>query len=171
MSACIRSESVIERGSLVLEGAAEQGDEFMAAIETEIERVGLEETSRWTRVLAWLEPSRRVRAREFVVVTHRRFPDLQHWIGCRSVGIHLEVLTMTSITPSWPKRQLVSLLCRGEWWRWSLPHGLAQEEEIRTWLTLLHEITNRSAKELVRRLAGGNAILAPAARDVLAEWQ
>jgi hypothetical protein len=65
----------------------------------------------------------------------------------------------------------VSLLCRGEWWRWSLPHGLAQEEEVRTWLTLLHEITGSSAKALVRRLAGGNAILAPAARDVLAEWQ
>jgi hypothetical protein len=170
MSTCIRSESVIERGSLVLEGAAEQADEFMDAVVTELERVGMDETSRWTRVLAWLEPSRRVHAREFVVVTHRGFPDLRHWIGCRPVGIHLEVLTMTAIAPPWPKRRLVSLLCGGEWWRWSLPRGLAQEEEVRTWLTLLHEITSGSAKGLVRRLAGGDAILAPAARDVLAEW-
>jgi hypothetical protein len=76
-----------------------------------------------------------------------------------------------AITPSWPKRRLASLFCGGEWWRWSLPHGLAQEEEIRTWLTLLHEITSVSARELVRRIAGGNAALAPPARDVLVEWQ
>jgi len=170
MSTRIRSDSVIERGSLVLEGAAEQAGELMDAIETEFERVGLEETSRWTRVLAWLEPGRRGHAREFVVVRHRGFPDLRHWIGCRPIGIHLEVLTMTAVTPSWPKRQLVSLLCSGEWWRWSLPRGLSQEEEIRTWLTLLHEITSGSAKELVRRLAGENATLAPATRDALAEW-
>ena len=170
MSTRIRSDSVIERDSLVLEGAAEYVDEFMDAIEAEIERVGLDATSRWTRVLAWLEPDRRARAREFMVVTHRGFPDLRHWIGCQPAGIHLEVLTMTAIIPSWPKRKLVSLLCGGEWWRWSLPRGLSQEEEIRTWLTLLHQITSGAAKELVRRLGGGTATIAPAARDVLAEW-
>ena len=167
MSRRIRTDMALERDSFLLDGAADHAGDLLDAIEVEMERVGLEGTSRWSRVLAWLEPDRQGDTREFVVVTHRRFPDLRHWIGCRPMGIHLELLTMTAVMPSWLKRRFVSLLFRGEWWRWSLPHGLSQEEEIRTWLTQLHEITSGSAKTLVRRLAGANATLAPAARDPL----
>lgn len=170
MTTRIRTDMALERDSFLLDGAADHAGDLLDAIEIEMERIGLDGTSRWSQVLAWLEPDRRGDAREFVVVIHRRFPDLRHWIGCRPMGIHLEVLTMTAVMPSWLKRRLASLLFRGEWWRWSLPRGLSQEEEIRTWLTLLHEITSGSAKNLVRRLAGANATLAPAARDVLAEW-
>ena len=170
MTMRIRTESVIERSSLVLEGAADHTDELVDAIEIEFDRVGLAETSRWTRTRAWLQSGRPVDARWFIHVTHRRFTDLRHWVGCRPAGIHLEVLTMTAIMPSWPKRRMAMLLCRGEWWRWSLPRGLSPEKDIRTWLTLLNEITSASAKNLVRRLAGGGVALAPVARDVLAEW-
>lgn len=170
MSRQIRTDMVLERDSMLLDGVADHGGELLDAIEAEMERTGLDGTSRWSRMLAWLEPDRRDDPREFVVVTHQRFPDLRHWIGCRPVGIHLEVLTMTAVLPSWLKRQAASVLFAGEWWRWSLPRGLSQEEEIRTWLTALQEITSGSAKGLLRRLAGGNATFAPAARDVLAEW-
>ena len=170
MSPRIRTDMVLERDSLLLDGAADHGGELLDMIENEIERIGLDETSGWSRELAWLEPDRRHEPREFVVVTHQRFPDLLHWIGCRPVGIHLEILTMTTVMPSWLKRRCASALFAGEWWRWSLPRGLSQEEEIRIWLTALHEVVGGSAKSLLRQLAGGGPTIAPATRDPLAEW-
>jgi hypothetical protein len=161
---------VLERDSLLLDGAADHGGELLDTIETEMERIGLDGTSEWSRMLARLGRDQRDDPREFVVVTHQRFPDVRHWIGCRPVGIHLEILTMTAVMPSWLKRRCASVVFAGEWWRWSLPRGLSQEEEIRTWLTALREVTSGSAKGLLRRLAGANATFAPAARDALAEW-
>ncbi len=170
MSGPIRAELVLERDSLLLEGAADLGAELLDAIEVALERCGLDESSRWTRALAALDPRRRLDVREFLVVTHRRVPDLSYWVGCRAAGIHLEVLTLTALSPSWLKRRVSSLAFAGEWWRLSMPHGLAQEEAVRIWLTTLHEVVGGSAKALLRQLAGGGATLIPAARDPLGEW-
>jgi hypothetical protein len=161
---------VLERDSLLLDGAADHAGELMDAIEVELERCGLDETSRWTRVLTSLDPRHRGDQSEFLIVTHRWVPDLSYWVGCRAAGIHLEALTLTALTPSWLKRRFSSLVFAGEWWRISMPHGLAQEEAVRTWLTTLHEVVGGSAKALLRQLAGGRAAVVPAARDPLAEW-
>ena len=170
MSPRVRAEMVIERDSLLLEGAADLGDEMLDAIEIELERCGLEDTSQWTRALASLDTRRRRDVREFIVVTHRMLPDLAHWVGCRPAGIHLEVLTLTAISPSWIKRRASSLVFAGEWWRLSMPRGLAQEEAVRIWLTTLHEVVGESAKAMLRQLAGGGATIVPATRDPLGEW-
>jgi hypothetical protein len=167
---CLRADRVLERDSLLLDGAADLADELLDAIEAELERYGLESTSRWTRVLASLAPRGRQEVREFLVVNHRGLKDLAHWVGCRPAGIHLEVLMMTTISPSWFKRRLSALLFAGEWWRLSMPRGLAQEEAIRIWLTALHEAVSGSAKTLVRQLAGANVAIVPAAHDPLGEW-
>jgi len=170
MSRPIRAELVLERDSLLLEGAADLGAELLDAIEVELERSGLEDACRWTRALATLDPRRRRDVREFVIVTHRRVPDLSYWVGCRAAGIHLEVLTLTALSPSWLKRRLSSMAFAGEWWRFSMPRGLAQEEAVRIWLTTLHEIVGGAAKALLRQLAGGGATIVPATRDPLGEW-
>ena len=169
MSKRVRADMVLERDSLLLDGAADFAGELLDAIEVELERCGLEESSRWTRVLARLDPIRRHDIREFVVVSHRGLPDLSHWIGCQPAGVHLEVLTMTAIAPSWIRRRVAGFVFGGEWWRLSMPHGVAQEEAVRIWLTTLHEVVSGSAKTLLRQLAGGAAIV-PATRDPLGEW-
>jgi len=170
MSRPIRADLILERDSLLLEGAADLGAELLDAIEVELERCGLDGSSRWTRGLASLDPRRRRDVREFLIVTHRCVPDLSYWVGCRAAGIHLEVLTLTALSPSWFKRRLSSLVFAGEWWRLSMPHGLAQEEAVRIWLTMLHEIVGGSAKALLRQLAGGGATIVPVNRDPLGEW-
>ena len=169
MSTRIRADMVLERDSLLLDGAADLAGELLDMIEVELERCGLEATSRWRRALAALDPRRRRDVREFIVVSHRGLPDLSHWIACRPAGIHLEVLTMTAVAPSWFKRRLAGLVFAGEWWRLSMPRGVAQEEAIRIWLTTLHEVVSGSAKTLLRQLAGCAAIV-PATRDPLGEW-
>jgi hypothetical protein len=170
VSRSIRAERILERDSLLLEGVADLGGELLDSIEVELERCGLEDSSRWTRALASLDPRRRRDVREFLIVTHRRVPDLSHWIGCRPAGIHLEVLTLPALSPSWIKRRASSLVFGGEWWRLSMPHGLAQEEAVRIWLTTLHEVVSGSAKAMLRQLAGGGATIVPANRDPLGEW-
>lgn len=170
MSRPIRADLILERDSLLLEGAADHGAELLDAIEVELERCGLDGSSRWTRRFATLDPRRRRDVREFLIVNHRWVPDLSYWVGCRAAGIHLEVLTLTTLSPSWLKRRLSSLAFAGEWWRLSMPHGLAQEEAVRIWLTMLHEIVGGSAKALLRQLAGGGATIVPVTRDPLGEW-
>jgi hypothetical protein len=166
----LQLDMILERDSLLLDGVGDHAAELLDIIEMELERCGLDETSRWTRALERLDRRGRPDVREFIVVTHRGLPELAHWISCRPTGIHLEVLTMTVIASSEIKRRLAAPLFDGEWWRFSMPRGLAQEEAIRIWLTTLHEVVGGSAKALMRRLAGGNAAIAPAARDPLAEW-
>jgi hypothetical protein len=161
---------VLERDALLLDGAADHAGELLDSIEVELERCGLDETSRWTRVLASLDPQRRREVREFLVATHRWVPDLAHWIGCHPAGVHLEVLTLTALSPPWVKRCASSLMFAGEWWRISMPHGLAQEEAVRIWLSTLHAVVGGSAKALMRRLAGAGTAIVPVTRDPLGEW-
>lgn len=99
MSRPIRAELVLERDSLLLEGAADLGAELLDAIEVELERCGSRRLVPVDAQLATLDPRRRRDVREFLIVTHRWVPDLSYWVGCRAAGIHLEVLTLTALSP------------------------------------------------------------------------
>ncbi len=87
------------------------GGELLDAIEVELERVLDRRVVGGPRG-ASLDPATRRDVREFLIVTHRWVPDLSHWIGCRPAGIHLEVLTLTAMSPSWLKRRSSSLRLR-----------------------------------------------------------
>ncbi len=170
MTRRIRTADILDRWSLLVEDGAEQAEELLDAIEGRLERAGLEVRGGWARqdiaLGSWLRPARR----PFLVVQPAHFGDVRVYISARAYGAHAELLRLVAVEPAWVKRQLARLLPGGQWWAWSLPHSVAGEEELRSWLTVVHEAVNQTGKDLARRLGGSRELLSRETRDVLAWW-
>jgi hypothetical protein len=166
----IGGAAILDRWSLLIEGGAEQAEELLETIEERLERSGLGNRARWGRqdvaLGRWWTPD----ARPFLVVRSARFGDVHVYISARAYGAHAELLRLVAVEPAWVKRQLAGLLRGGQWWVWSLPRGTGSEEELRSWLTVVHETANQAGRELARRLGGRCELLSRDTGDALAWW-
>ena len=156
MSLCVRSDSIWERQSLLIERAGRQTRAYVRRVQRRLLSArlpGLVATVESVRIGGLL-----TRARPFLVVCSGRMPDVRLYVGARSVGRHLEVLSITAVEPIWPKRVMAGALHRGAWWTWSLPGGVAGQEDLRSLLTLVESTVQSVARQLAAR-ARGNLLL------------
>lgn len=168
MARSIRHDAVLERRALIIERGAAQAEGWLDALEKRLERAQL------TGVLVSRAPdpfgNRRGSNPNCLVVRQSAFPDVRLYVTARAVGIHLEVLQLVALEPSLIKRRLAAALTGGSWWAWSLPRSIAQQEDLRTWLTVVETTVQAAAQGLVARLGGGRGALPLRRDDVLEQW-
>jgi hypothetical protein len=164
----LRQEAVIERHALLIERASAHALVFLGAVATRFDRSDLP-GGRAARVSVCLG-SWRATPREMVALRSTDQPDVSCYVGARPAGVHLEVLQLVAIEPSWLKRTLASIRTGGAWWAWSLPRGLSSDEELRTFLTIAHAAVDTAARALATRLAGRVSPLDDESRSALDEW-
>lgn len=149
----LRKDHIVATRSLVVEGGAEHGDELLEAIQARLERAELQET-RWAvrdRAIGsgWFAPGE-----PWLVIEHRRIRDIRHYVRCRPVGVHLEVLHLTAIEPPLWKCAAAVVLKGGAWWSWSIPDGTSAEADLRSWLTVVSHVVHEDATHSALRKCG-----------------
>jgi len=74
------------------------------------------------------------------------------------------------VEPGLIKRGLATLLRDGAWWTWSVPRGIRQEAEARSFLTVVDRCVADAAQVMATRI-GSRARVGTARRDVLDQWE
>jgi len=163
----LRKEHIVATRSLVVESGADHDAELLENIDTRLERAGQRDTRWGVRPVSlgtWF-----ARPQPWLVIEHRAFPDIRHYIRSRALGAHLELVHISAIEPRWWKRWGASLARGGRWWSWSMPEDIGGEAELRSWLAVVARSVDAATKEIAERL-GQAPVLGRLEGDVLGWW-
>ena len=164
----VRSESVLDQWGLVIERGGQHRDRFLRSVVRRVRRARFtdaviqEQHIQYGRSSEVLEQS--------LVLLRPKHPDLRCYVSARSLGRHLEVLRLATVEPGLIKRGLATLLQDGAWWTWSVPRGIRQEAEARSFLTVIDRCVADAAQVMATRL-GARTRVGTARRNVLDQWE
>jgi len=158
----------VDHWALIVERGGSHRDRFLRSVVRRIRR------ARFTDAVIREQPIQFGRGssgwEQSLVLLRPKNPDLRCYVSARSLGRHLEVLRLATIEPDTVKRWLATLLRDGAWWTWSVPRGIRQEAEVRSFLTVIDRCVADAAQVMATRL-GVRARVGTARRDVLDQWE
>jgi len=164
----VRSESVVDHMALIVERGGPHRDRFLRSVIRRVRRARFTDAVIREELIQFAQGSGG--SEQSLVLTRPKYPDLHCYVSARSLGRHLEVLRLATIEPGPVKRWLATLLRDGAWWTWSLPRGIRQEAEARSFLTVIDRCVADAAQVMATRL-GVRARVGTARRDVLDQWE
>ena len=102
MAVKLKEETILNRWSMLVDGAAARGNELLDDIQARLEEARIPGRCEWSVDEVESGGFFSKTKREFLIVRLDQFPDYRNYIGARSYGSHLDCcqfLTVKGITP------------------------------------------------------------------------
>lgn len=170
MAVKLKEETILNRWSMLVDGAAARGNELLDDIQARLEEARIPGKCEWSVDEVESGGFFSKTKREFLIVRLDQFPDYRNYIGARSYGSHLDCCRFLTVEPGFLKRQLAQAITGGDDRLLSTPRNLLVEQDLSAWATVVHHCVLDGMKALYTKLGQDPAGIRRETKGFLQVW-
>lgn len=170
MAVKLKDETILNRWSMLVDGAAARGNEVLDEIQSRLTAARIPGNCTWSVEEVESGGMFSKTKREFLIVRIDQFSDYRNYIGVRPYGTHLDCCRFLTVEPGFFKKQISQAIAPGQDTLFSGPKNLLVEQDLTAWATVVHHATLDAVKSLMTKSGMDPAGLRRESKGFLEVW-
>lgn len=170
MAVKLKDEAILNQWSMLVDGAAQRGNEVLDDIQSRLTAARIPGKCEWSLDEVESGGMFSKTKREFLIIRLDQFSDYRNYVSVRPYGTHLDCCRFLTVEPGFLKRQLSQAITGGEDRALSVPKNLLVEQDLSAWVTVVHHAVIDAVKDLYSKLGQDPAGIRRETKGFLQVW-